>query len=281
MYESKHHYKLSNTINLSNLKNKKKIVSLDTEWAKNWRAKEKFIPFCACLHTIYIDNVYDVIDLNNIEMVSELYFRSKHETTIEYLKTIDHIIGNHIDDTTLFVGHQLSSDLHSLQNLSDLSLDNVKNLIDIFKLRKDRAKFHELTTFDTRYDIKNRVIGNGNEKLRNVSIRYNVFAVQKELDKMSLTKMYNEYSLDNDDLKREKLTIMNWRHAFQTALITLIDIFSPIKLFSYDYNDSFLSTNESIFRMGYNSFEYLNSLEYKETCSLKEIQLYVSRCENK
>ncbi|MEK7432849.1 MAG: hypothetical protein AABZ74_06940 [Cyanobacteriota bacterium] len=272
----KYHYKFSKN-KTCNTENKKRIVSIDTEWAKNWKAEEKFIPFCACFHTVYIDTIIDVINLNNIEMTSELYFRGKNETSEEYVSNIDDILGTYINNSTLFVGHQISSDLHSLSNSSKKLLSNVNLLIENFRIRKEKIPFEELSIFDTRYDIKNRVVGDGGEKLRNVSLRYKVLAVQTELDKMSLTNMYNKYLLDSDSIKREMLTVMNWRHAFQTSLIALIDLLSPIHLFNEKYNRNFLLTNDIIFDMGKDSFVYLISEEYGKTCSIEEVQKYVTK----
>ncbi|MFC1615416.1 hypothetical protein ACFL2L_01315, partial [Patescibacteria group bacterium] len=55
-------------------KGNNRIVAIDTEWAKNWRNAEKAIPFCGSCHSIYLDGVQEIIDIDNLCMESELYF---------------------------------------------------------------------------------------------------------------------------------------------------------------------------------------------------------------
>ena len=72
--------------------------------------------------------------------------------------------------------------------------------------------------------------------------------------------LYNLYSDDNDPLKREMLTILNWRHAFQTTLVWLIDYMDATP-FNKKFNKEFLVTNDIIHEMGKGHFSYLNSAE--------------------
>lgn len=259
-------------------KGKKRIVALDTEWAKNWRAKEKFIPFCMTIHSIYFDeNNYDnLLELDDFYMKSELYFRNKKETSATFVRNIDELLGKYLTGDTIFIGHQLSSDLHSLISCSDRVLKNVELIKYYLQNRKSQNQPNKFSVADTRYDIPSRI--RGDEKLRNVSLRLNIFAVQTELDKISLTKMYNTFLVDNDREKMEKLLVMNWRHAFQTSLVWLVDSIFPNKsLFNSVFNKEFIVTNDIIYQMGNKFINYIGTEEYKSTTKYKEVLKYVAK----
>lgn len=261
---------------------KKRIVAIDTEWAKNWKAEEKVVPFCCSFHTIYIDNILGTINLDDVCMESETYFRSHADSTQGYIDKVEKILFSYINDNTIFVGHQLSSDLHTFVQNSKNRLDNVLYLIESLRLRKKKDAGEILNVIDTRYDIKNRIRGNGGEKLRNVSLRYRVYAIQNELNEISLTKMYNQYVIDGDVEKREKLSVMNWRHSFQTALVCLLDMHPSCLIYNKKFDQDFLVTNDIIQEMGKSKFGYLNSEEYNRSCTLEGINEYCRKyAENK
>jgi len=258
----------------------KRIVSLDTEWSKNWRAVEKFVPFSMSIHSIFYDDeiVGNEINIENLYMESELYFRSNDDTSDSFIKKIDLILQNYIDDNTTFVGHQISSDLHTLKQCSKNKLDTVEYLINTFKTRKitkeDLFNKDKFSVADTRYDIPSRI--KGDEKLRNVSLRLNIFAVQNELNEMSLTKMYNTYLIDNDTTKSEKLLVLNWRHAFQTSLVWLVNgVYTHKPVFNSRYNKRLLLTNDIIYKMGNEQIPYLRTNEYVSSMKYDEIKKYV------
>lgn len=254
-----------------------RIAAIDTEWAKNWRAAEPIVPFCSCIHSIYTSGLTNVLDIDHLHMETELYFRSLDESTEEYAQTVDNLLSHYIDPSTTLVGHQISTDLHTLRRCSGLDLPSVNHLIGSFATRKGADADSSPKVADTRYDIRNRVRADGGEKLRNVSLRFKIYAVQTELDEMSLTKMYNEYVLEKRDEKREKLQILNWRHAFQTALVWMVNSFDGRELWNQRFKERFLCTNDIIFNMGNQHFTYLNSEAYRETLSLNGILSYVRK----
>jgi len=268
-----YHFKLSTGIK----KSPDRIVAVDTEWAKNWKADEKIVPFCTSVHIIYPDLTGSIIDIDKFCMESELYFRSKHDSTQDYINIVENIITQYVDDSTLFIGHQLSSDLHTLVQCSKIKLDTVEHLISCFRSRKSKKDNKGFQVADTRYDIINRLVGNGGEKLRNVSLRLNIFAIQNEINNISLTKMYNQYVLDSDQEKREKLMVLNWRHAFQTALVWLVDFAGNMKPYNSKFKANFLVTNDIIYEMGKGKFKYLDTEDYKNSRSIGGVREYVSK----
>lgn len=267
------HFKFSKGDNMG----QKKIVAIDTEWAKNWRAEEKVVPFCCSFHTIYLEGIKDIIDIDNVSMSSETYFRSREDSIQDYIDKVDLLVSRYMTEGTAFVGHQLSSDLHTFVQQSKKPLKNIPCLIESLRFRKKSDKAATFSMFDTRYDIKNRIRGGGGEKLRNVSLRYKVYAIQNELNNTSLTKMYNQYVIDRDVTKREKLTVMNWRHSFQTALVYLIDIYPKNPIYNKKFDGEFLVTNDIILEMGGNTFGYLSSEEYLRSCTLEGIEEYIKK----
>lgn len=261
-------------------KSNRRIVAVDTEWAKNWKMKEKFIPFSISIHSIYPENIKgSFLDINNLYMEAELYFRSHGESIQDYIDKVENMLSKYIDDNTLIVGHQLTSDLHTFIQCSNKKLPTVSYLIDVFKTRKINKAANKKNVFsmaDTRYDINNRI--KGEEKLRSVSLRLNIFAVQTELDTMSLTRMYNTYILDGDMNKREKLLVMNWRHAFQTALVWIVDSVYTDKIpYNPKFKAEFLVTNDLMFAMGKDYLTYLNSDAFKESMTFEGIIEYIKK----
>ncbi len=266
-------------VSFGDIGSRKRIVSIDSEWAKNWKAKEKFIPFCIGIHSIYLDEIGNFLDIDKLHMETELYFRENYESTQDYIENVESILSKYIDDNTLILGHQLNSDLYTFVHCSNKKLNTIEQLIDAFKTRKNfRGADNKkgFTVADTRYDINNRI--KGQEKLRSVSLRLNVFAIQNELNEMSLTKMYNAYLLDADQNKKEKLIVLNWRHAFQTALVWLIDTVYPDKTpYNSKFNMEFIVTNDIIFEMGKDHINYINSEEFEQSLSLEGICNYIKK----
>lgn len=251
------------------------IVAIDTEWAKNWRTPVTFEPFCAAVHVLDVPERYRVLNIESWSMRTELYFRSADETVTSYAKAVDEMVARHVSDRSVVVGHQLSSDLHLLRRNSAARLPMIDEILERFRTRhssdEPRGTF---VVRDTRYDIRNRVTGDGGEKLRNVSLRLHVFAVQTELRGTSLTKLYNVYRKDNDRGTLEKLMVLNWRHAFQTALVWLVDS-SPSARLPRREGRAFLLTNDIIHRMSQEHLSYVRSPEYLVSCSRGGVAAYV------
>jgi len=255
-----------------------RLVALDIEWAKNWRAVEKIVPFCACLHSIYLTPTIQLLDADAMSMESQLLFRGNSQTTQDFVSEVDRLLTPHVRSKCTMLGHQLSSDLHTLRQCSHLPLVGVSDLIDKFRNRHTKDSTGAgASVGDTRYDLVSRVTGNGAEKLRNVSLRLGVIAVQTEIDGSSVTRMYNEYVTDSDPLKRQKLQVMNWRHAFQTALVWAVDSLPGVRRFSRLLGDGALTTNDALHRMGKEHIEYLSSEEFERTRSKAGTREYIAR----
>ena len=106
-----YHYKFKKGVP----KTKNRIVAIDTEWAKNWKADEKFVPFCLAVHSIYLPEQYafSLVNIDSLCMETELYFRSTDDTVQDYIDKAELIFSRYVNDSTLFVGHQVTSDLHT------------------------------------------------------------------------------------------------------------------------------------------------------------------------
>lgn len=258
------------------IRGKKKIVAIDTEWAKNWKAAEKFVPFCATVHVLYPPDAPEILDPDRWAMDAELYFRSVDESVQDYAEAVDRILARQLSGPTVVVGHQITSDLHVLRQLAGIRLPAVESVLAGFAARRtllDGCK--DVIVRDTRYDIASRQTGNGAEKLRNVSLRLRVFAVQNELRVGSLTKIFNQFRIDGDRGKMERLIVLNWRHALQTALVWLVDSNPHCLLRNGDLGGEFLLTNRAQYEMGHRHIEYLRSPEFLETLQRRGVAEYV------
>src|SRR3989304_9506644 len=164
------------------LPNSNRLLAIDLEWAKNWQAVEKTVPFCFNMHAIHLPTPELMCKcIESFKMESHSLFRDKHETTTEFLVRVDKLIAsNALDENTLVMGHQVSSDLHTMKQHSDVELGAVSMLIERLKSRKEQQTLFP-GVFDTRYDIRSRIVGQ--EKLRDVSLRLGVYAIQFELTK--------------------------------------------------------------------------------------------------
>jgi hypothetical protein len=255
------------------------IVSIDLEWAKNWKAVTKMVPFCFASHIIYLPSKsHNIIEcINSLKMVADVFFRGFNETITEFLQRIDKFIETQlIHKNTVVVGHQINSDLYCMIQNSLENLPCIKKIIERFKERRKKNKvIDDFNVFDTRYDIQNKV--KGKERLRDVSLRLKVYAIQFEIsNSLSLTKLYNLYMKDRDPEKMEKLIILNWRHAFQTALVYLVDQICPsLKCYSSSCKKSYLTTNNIIYKMAHGYIKYVKSGDYLYSMSPKGIKKYL------
>jgi hypothetical protein len=267
----------------------RRIIGIDLEWAKNWSKDEKVFPFSFASHTIYLPFKSDPC-IGNFKMHADILFRGFEEATTEFLSKIDEFIGKEVlKNNTVIVGHQISSDIWCMLNSSKKVLPNVQTIAEKFNIRRTNSRnlsnpslFNfktrqiDFKVFDTRYDISSRV--RGQERLRDVSLRLGVYAIQFELSpKLSLTKLYRLFIETKEREKMEKLIILNWRHAFQTALVYLVDQICPsLTCYSNSCKRRILTTNDIIYKMASKEIAYLNTEEYRFTMRDEGIQKYLS-----
>ncbi|MCL5093568.1 MAG: hypothetical protein M1355_00305 [Patescibacteria group bacterium] len=252
-----------------------KIVAIDLEWAKNWRAVDKTVPFCFTLHAIELPDSNSSDCIRSFKMSAHSLFKKENEKVTDFLVRVDRMIGRFITDKTLVIGHQISSDLHTMRQHSDIELSIVNLLIDKLKLRKVNRELPSV--FDTRYDINSRILGQ--EKLRDVSIRLGIKAIQFELNKgLSLTKLYNNYLKTKDKKLKEKLIVLNWRHAFQTALVYLVDQFCSKSSCKNCIKE--LITNPIMKEMAMNQISYIDDELYLSSLTEEGINRYVALYSN-
>jgi len=276
------------------------IVGIDLEWAKNWKAVEKTVPFCFALHVIYLPEMGYSSDLciNAFKMTADVLWRGHKEVITTFLLRIDKLIGTQLNHkNTVVVGHQISSDLHCMLQHSTETLSHIKKIAERFTGRKQRrgkvssgqlsllgsSEYaprtpgwgDDFSVFDTRYDIQGKI--KGQERLRDVSLRSRVYAIQFELSpSLSLTKLYNLYLQDQDPGKMERLIIVNWRHAFQTALVYLTNQVCPsLKCYSSSCEERALTTNDIIYKMASGSIAYVESEDYRYSMSEEGINRYL------
>jgi hypothetical protein len=235
------------------------------------------VPFSAAFHVIYPRLEDSALDADDLHMESELYFRGPAESATGFAVAVDSLLASYLADGVTIVGHQLASDLHTLSRSSSTRLVAVEAMIEMLRRRREERHERGPRVADTRYDISGRQIGNGAEKLRNVSLRYRVIAVQNELEKISLTKLYNRYVLSRDNETREILTTVNWRHAFQTSLVWLSDLLrgKPVRNRRFDWG--VLVTNDIMWEMGHEHLGYLDSPEFVKSRTRGGVLDYISK----
>lgn len=197
------------------LRTRPAVASFDLEWTKNYRIRNGNRPFCFSLVTLAPRANPEALARTGAIGVYSAYIEREDETA-DLLREADRVLREVLQPECVLVGHQLSSDL-SVMLRAGLNLHHVAAARRAWTTRR---KPDGMTVVDTRYDI-DRFLTQKSRRLVDVCHDCRLSVDQPELTG-SMTKMQREYLEKQSDAIRERLTILNIRHALSAALVFLL-----------------------------------------------------------
>lgn len=192
------------------------IASVDVEWTKNYRIRNGNRPFC--FSCVWVDVPAQKILASDSTLRFHVYaaYVDRDNEVARLAGAAIGLLANVMSWGHVLVGHQLCSDLSVLARASR------SRSTDIAKVRSAwaRRRAEELgRVFDTRFDMTS-LPRCRSRRLVDVCEAVKLGVAQPEI-RGSMTAMQREYTKSGDRDIRERLTVMNIRHALSAALLYL------------------------------------------------------------
>lgn len=192
------------------------LASIDVEWTKNYKVKNGNIPFCWSVAWLQIDETRQAGFPENFAFTSA-YVTDSGQTQDLIVAANTQVMGilRHAD---MIVGHQLSSDLAVLANVSRTRLASVEELRRRWHSRRGPG---DPVVVDTRYDT-GAILTGASRRLVDVCTELDMDVTQPELGHTSMTALHRRWLDQTDCTAREKITVLNLRHSLSAAYVALL-----------------------------------------------------------
>jgi hypothetical protein len=191
------------------------VAAVDVEWSKNYRIRGGNVPFCYSV--VWLALPADDAGLEAARFwYTSAYVQDASEGA-ELVAGADAALACLMHHASLIAGHQLCSDLGVLAAAGPPSRPAVVAAATAWRQR--RAEPSSQPRFlDTRYDA-GHLLTCQSRRLVDVCADLRLDVTQPELRGTSMTALHRRWLQDGDVTAREKITVLNLRHALSTAMV--------------------------------------------------------------
>jgi hypothetical protein len=198
------------------------VASVDVEWTKNYKIKDGNQAFCYSVVWLEVPSRRPAAILSAASRwwSTSVYVDSDLDRAalIEMAATDIGTAAAHAD---FVVGHQLSSDLAVLSsNVRTAGRPVPAELTQARTAWRERRAHDTPSILDTRYDAGHLLTG-GSRRLVDVCAELGLDVTQPELARQSMTALHRRWLHDANVEARERITVLNLRHALSTALVAV------------------------------------------------------------
>jgi hypothetical protein len=190
-------------------------AAIDVEWSKNYRIHGGSVPFCYSVAWLPLSRE-DVIPSSFGFWYTSAYVNGTGETG-DLAASADSALLKTLECASLIAGHQLSSDLAILAAAARAPLLGVTAAQAAWR-RRGQLLTGGPRLLDTRYDTGHLLRG-ASRRLVDVCAELRLDVTQPELRGTSMTALHRRWLERADTSAREKITVLNLRHALSTALV--------------------------------------------------------------
>jgi len=192
------------------------VAAVDVEWSKDYRIRDGNVPFCYSVAWLAVprDGGPAVMDEARFWYWSA-YVQDGSETA-DLVASAGAALAGLLGHAGLIAGHQLCSDLAVLAGAGPLP-PAVTAARAAWRRRRQQAPGGP-RILDTRYDIGHLLAGSS-RRLVDVCAELGLEVTQPELRGTSMTALHRRWLSDGDTRAREKISVLNLRHALSTALL--------------------------------------------------------------
>lgn len=193
------------------------LAAVDVEWSKNYRIRGGSVPFCYSVVWL----VLPAGDASTGLEAARFWYTSAYvqdaSEGAELVAGADAALACLMKRASLIAGHQLCSDLGVLAAAGPASHQSVAAAATAWRQR--RAASSSWPRFvDTRYDA-GHILACQSRRLVDVCADLRLDVTQPELRSISMTALHRRWLQSGDVTAREKITVLNLRHALSTALV--------------------------------------------------------------
>ena len=190
-------------------------AAIDVEWSKNYRVRGGNVPFCYSVVWLALSRE-DVRPGSFGFWYTSAYVHDTGETG-DLVASADSALLRVLACASLIAGHQLSSDLAVLAAAGHVPLLGV-TAAQVAWQRRGQLLPGGPRLLDTRYDT-GHVLQHASRRLVDVCAELRLDVTQPELRGTSMTALHRRWLEHEETLAREKITVLNLRHALSTALV--------------------------------------------------------------
>ena len=190
-------------------------VAIDVEWSKNYRVRSDNVPFCYSVAWLALSRENAMPSSFGFWYTSA-YVHGTGETG-DLVASADSALLRTLENADLIAGHQLSSDLAVLAAAARTPFLGVTAAQAAWR-RRGQLFPGGPRLLDTRYDTGN-VLRCASRRLVDVCAELRLDVTQPELRGTSMTALHRRWLEHVETSAREKITVLNLRHALSTALV--------------------------------------------------------------
>jgi hypothetical protein len=190
-------------------------AAIDVEWSKNYRVRGGNVPFCYSVAWLAL-SAEDVTPGTFGFWFTSAYVHGTDETG-DLVANADSALLKILEHADLIAGHQLSSDLAVLAVAAGAPLLGVTAARVAWR-RRGQLLPDGPRLVDTRYDTRH-VLQRASRRLVDVCAELRLDVTQPELRGTSMTALHRRWLERKETSAREKITVLNLRHALSTALV--------------------------------------------------------------
>jgi hypothetical protein len=190
-------------------------AAIDVEWSKNYRVRGGNVPFCYSVAWLALSREDVMLGPFGFWYTSA-YVHGTDETG-DLVASADSALLKTLACAGLIAGHQLSSDLAVLAAAARAPLLGVTAAQAAWRRRGPLLPGGP-RLLDTRYDT-GPVLRCASRRLVDVCAELRLDVTQPELRGTSMTALHRRWLERAETSAREKITVLNLRHALSTALV--------------------------------------------------------------
>ena len=194
-------------------------AAVDVEWSKNYLVKNGNVPFCYSVVWLAVPAGGGAAAMDTTRFWYRSAYVQDASQTASLVASAGEALAGLLTDAALIVGHQLCSDL------AVLAANAARVLPDGFTAAQAAWRHRRHTPgspriLDTRYDISH-LLTCASRRLVDVCAELCLDVTQPELRGTSMTALHRRWLRDGDTSARERITVLNLRHALSTALVAV------------------------------------------------------------
>jgi hypothetical protein len=190
-------------------------AAIDVEWSKNYRIRGGNVPFCYSVAWLALRP--DSTGMDTVPFWYTSAYVNDSSETADLVADAASVLRGVLDHARLIAGHQLSSDLAVLAAATPAPDPDITAARESWRQRRQAAPGSP-QLLDTRYDT-GHVLSGTSRRLVDVCADLRLEVTQPELRGTSMTALHRRWLEQAETPAREKITVLNLRHALSTALV--------------------------------------------------------------
>ena len=190
-------------------------AAIDVEWSKNYRIRGGNVPFCYSVTWLTLPRPHTRPGIAGFWYTS-VYVQDTSETG-DLVASADRALRDVLEHAGLIAGHQLSSDLAVLAAAARTPQPGITAAQAAWRQRRQHEPGGP-RVLDTRYDT-GHILRCTSRRLVDVCADLDLDVSQPELRGTSMTALHRRWLEQAETSAREKITVLNLRHALSTALV--------------------------------------------------------------